>query len=485
MASSTTAEDHLSRWLFRVTTVVWVGLSVAWLKADVLIRDGDEEGHVGAAELIVGDLRSGDWMGYIERLWMGPMGEYPQAFTAGVGAWWWAWGVGLPSDTTIRMVCLFSLLTTALATARIARRYVPTEQAESGEFIAYFSVLLLPLGNGLTRHFMPEGALMAAVAVSLLLAHRLVERPSIGRAGLLGLSLGLGLLTKQTFPILIVLPLLWVLRRLGRRATSMLLVALSVALVTAGPWWLANASSQLDYGITSMANRSAGGVWAHLLYYPRILVFIGLGPALTLAGAWAAFKLWRASDQRGWIFGLIWLMGGVLLLTLIPKKYPRIAAPLTPAVAIWIAVLWTQSTGRKLALKAFGLGAIVSLSWASLRPGTLLQPINPVDLGCPQVWLRSPSAHDLGLAAALDDLSGRPPGDVLVEDDYTIPCDIQTTHSWSNHLAPYLRRAGHDRSVHTDPAQPHRFVIRVGSLEGAALDGEAPIRLEIRDRLSP
>ena len=35
-------------------TIAWLGLSVAWLDADRMVRDGDEEGHVGAAELFAG-----------------------------------------------------------------------------------------------------------------------------------------------------------------------------------------------------------------------------------------------------------------------------------------------------------------------------------------------------------------------------------------------------------------------------------------------
>ena len=64
---------------------------------------------------------------------------------------------------------------------------------------ALTGVLCLPLGNGLTRHFMPEGALMAAVSLAILSMFRWVERPNLSRAVQLGAVLGLGLMTKQTF----------------------------------------------------------------------------------------------------------------------------------------------------------------------------------------------------------------------------------------------------------------------------------------------
>jgi len=479
----TEASRHSS--LIKITTVIWLGLSVAWVDADKLIRDGDEEGHVGAAELFLGDLNTGSWLSFLERLWIGPMGEYPQAFAAGVGAWWWAWDGGLPSATAVRVICLLSLLVTAFATARIARRYVPNESKDAGELIAYITVLSLPLGNGLTRHFMPEGALMAAVAIALLWAHRLVERPSVSRALQLGVVLGLGFLTKQTFAFLVAVPLLWVLRRLGRQSVAMLALSVVAASVISGPWWALNAADQLSYGANSLSNSAAGGVWAHLVYYPHVLLVLGLGPALALSSVFAGQSLRKQSDQRGWIFGLMWLIGGLIILTLIPKKYPRLIAPLTPAIGIWIAMAWARAGGRRMALSGLGIGAILSVIWASVSTNPHFLPEKTVDLGCPQIWLRPPAQDDHGLSTVQQTLSSQPNGAIFVEQDYEIPCAIQTTHNWSTHLSPYLRRSGQERDVHTDENKTHDFIIRVGPTEGTIPIWEDSVHMSIRDRLTP
>ena len=326
---------------------------------------------------------------------------------------------------------------------------------------------------------------MGAVALSLLFAHRLVERPSMARALTLGSVLGLGCLTKQTFVFLVFIPLVWVLRRLGRQSTSMVAITLGTAILISGPWWMLNAFDQITYGAHSLANHSGGGLLDHLLYYPKVLVFLGLGPSLALAAALAARIVRDQPDRRGWLFGLVWLFGGLLVLTLIPKKYPRLLAPLTPAIAIWIAILWVRSTRSKTTLTLLGVGAVANLWLASSNPKFSIKTTNSVDAGCPQIWLRQPVPDDHGLATVQRILADKPPGAIFVAKDYEIPCHIQTTHRWSHHLAPYLRRAGLERRVHTDASQPHDFVVRVGPDEGPISIWKQSVHLDIRDRLSP
>ena len=74
---------------------LWVIVSLVWVNADRIVRDGDEEGHVGAAELYLEDLQAGQFGQALTRAWTGhEMGEYPQAFAATVGGWWWLLGSG-------------------------------------------------------------------------------------------------------------------------------------------------------------------------------------------------------------------------------------------------------------------------------------------------------------------------------------------------------------------------------------------------------
>ena len=465
--------------------LLWTTLSLAWLSQDLLVRDGDEEGHVGGAELFLGDLNAGDWLGFCERLFVGPMGEYPQAFTAGVGAWWWAMGDGLPGSLNIRAICLVSLLATALATSRIARRLVHGSNAGRAEVFALIGVLCLPLGNGLTRHFMPEGALMAAVSISILAMFRLVERPTLSRAVQLGAVVGLGLMTKQTFVLAAALPLMWIARRLGRSAWRKVLPAVLTATAVAGPWVVSNLSNQVRYSAESIAGNGGGELFAHLGFYPLALLKSGLGPPLALAFLLSAFSLWRSTDRRALMPTLIWFIGGLLVLLLIPKKYPRLMAPLLPGAVLCIAAAMVkiQVNNRWIAVSAaLAIPWIILTSLVEVPTHTR----NPeVDRGCPQVWMRPPVASSLGLAEVAQALSARPEGDVLVIHDPEIPCSLQTTHNWSSHLGPYLRRMGTDRTVHIDPNRPHRFVLSWTKEGGDIQVDLLSLGLNIRDTITP
>jgi hypothetical protein len=464
----------------------WAVLSLGWVSADRLPRDGDEEGHVGAAELFMGDLSQGDWGAYLERLWMGLMGEYPQAFTAGVGAWWWLFEGGQPGRVSVRGICLLSLAIAALCTGRIARRYVSEDDRETTELAAVMCVLALPLGNGLTRHFMPEGALIAAVAVSVWMAHRLVERPGFIRAVALGLCLGVGVLTKQTFLLLAAVPVLWVLRNMGRQGVLYGLCSLVCAVAVAGPWVIQNSASQLTYGFSSVLGNGDGGWWAHLQFYPLSMVLLGLGPPMTLLAMLALWRLRTVRDRRAFWMGAAWFLGGLLILLLVPKKYPRLMAPLLPGVAVWISIAASRVAHPRRWLTVGGMAAFGWLGVVS----TIDLPLHPsrpaIDPGCPQVWVRPPNPDDLGLSAVAEYLRTAPPGAVRVIGDPQIPCAVQTTHDWSSHLSPWLRRSGQERTVVADAGHPHQVVIDWATGPGQEI--AVPVlgaTAHIRDNLTP
>ena len=476
MQHSTTEGVRRWRW---AAVAVWAACSFAWLRADKLLRDGDEEGHVGAAELFRADLVAFDLVGFIQRLWVGPMGEYPQAFAAVVGAWWWTTGIGDPADPVVRAVCLMSLPIAALATGRIAGRMISGPQSGLAECWATVLVLCVPLANGLTRHYMPEGALMAVTALAILAALRWSELPSLGRSVQLGAIVGLGLLTKQTVVLALAVPLVWVMRDRLRSHFPMVIAAIAIGGAIVGPWWWVNGQQQLAYVGSSASGQGGGDVWSHAMFYPQSLWWVGLGPVLAVAAVIAG---WQGRGSRGWMLAMAWLVGGLIVLLLIPKKYPRLMAPLLPAVAVMAVSAW-RSQPRVLA--GVSAAAVVWLGWVSVAQVSIHARSPGVDPGCPQEWVRPPSATDLGLTEAVQRFEGLGPGDVLVRDDPAIPCSIQTTHDWSNHLSPLLRRRGKERAVHTDPTQPHRYV-----LEWSDQDGEHEVNalqksFTIRDKLAP
>ena len=464
----------------------WLAGNLAWLRADRLVRDGDEEGHVGAAELFRGQLMAGDWFSALRDALMGDLGEYPPLVPALTGAWWWLTGIGQPGAWPVRAGLLAAPLVAALATASVARRMAGRGNPEVAATGALVAALLLPLGVGLGRHFMPESVLVAAVAVAVAVAAWAAERPSPSRALCLGLVLGAGLLVKQTFVLVAALPVLAAGWRLGWRWC---LVGLAAA-ATAGPWVARNGTEQLAYGAASLSG--GGAAVAHALYYPWALATLVLGPAVALCVVAAVANSWAERDRRPLVVGLVWLVGGAALLTLVPKKYPRLAAPLGPAAALLCGVALGR-TERWRPWLASGSAAATGWLVATSTVGVPFPdpPAGGVDAKCAQVWLRPPSPDDLGLSAIASRLSALPDGPVSVVGGPSVPCSVQTTHDWAHHLAPYLRREGHERAVVETgpvaatvewvegsppagavavPALGGAFVVRAGGLAPGAVD---------------
>ena len=266
-----------------VMAIAWLAFNVWWLDQDRLVRDGDEEGHVGAAELFMVDLREHRFEDAGRRLFVDDMGDYPSLYPALVGGWWALMEGGDPGRMEVRAINLVWLAVAAAAVAGIAWR----AGADVGpSWMAGAAVLWLPLNGALCRHFMPEGLLAATVALAVLAAAWQRERPTVWRALLLGVALGFGVLTKQTVVLYVVFPI----AALVRWNWNLLLVPVAAAAVC-GPWLANNLLEQVDY-----AQDSAGypGGWVkHLLFY----VWAWSTPVSVRCGssAWA----WASSPGRG------------------------------------------------------------------------------------------------------------------------------------------------------------------------------------------
>lgn len=452
-------------------TTAWLGANLHWLSQDKLLRDGDEEGHVGAAELLRLHLDGGSVGRFFMDAWQGDLGEYPAVFPALVGGWWWLVGGGDPGQLRVRAVNLIGLLVAALATGGLASRLAPSARWRAG-VSALLLVLTLPLGNGLARHFMPEGLLTAAVAVAVLLAHVAGERRHTPSLVALGIALGVGVLVKQTFVLLAALPVLAAVAPARVRA----LLAAGVATAVAGPWVWSHAADQAAYAGASVQGGHRASLWAHALYYPAVAVDLLAGPVVVMAAAAGAWQLCRrgSPQARGRVIAGAWV-AGIVLLMVIPKKYPRLAAPLAPGlVLLAVTGLATTRTGGAALVATITLSAGWSV-WRSTHTHPPASWVPVVDEKCPQVWLRAPHPSDLGLSAVVEAARHAPgAGPVAVIDGPTLPCALQTTHPWASHLPPALRRAGVERQVHEGPAEDASVVVRFIPL-AAADPGDIPL----------
>ena len=437
----------LWRWAPRLLVALFVVSNLWWIQTDQLVRDGDEEGHVGAAELFLHDLNQGQATTALHRAFVADMGDYPSLYPASVGLWWWGTGGGQPDRLPVRGFNLVFLGLAAWAVYRLCGR-IPRRHAQLGAA----TVLFLPLPVGLSRHFMPEIALTACVALALAAAHWQQKKPSPQRALLLGLSLAAGMLTKQTFPLYVLAPLVLLVR--PHRSLIWLLPGLAIAL----PWSWTNLIEQQDYLAASAGYQGEAGWLSHALFYPRAIWNLGLGPLWTLLLLVAVGIAWSGRHRKETILALCWLIGGLIFLTLVPKKYTRLMAPLLPAVGILFAAAIAERP-------RFAAGVSLGIAWtcaASFLPGVTPSPsasIRNFDPGQVQIWFRAPEKRSLGFEAIADLAQQHPGLPVLIEGGPDLT-EVQTTHPWSDHLGPWLRREGLDREVYRDreALEPGRFL---------------------------
>ncbi|MFT4975825.1 MAG: hypothetical protein ACI8S6_001718 [Myxococcota bacterium] len=94
---------------------LWLAANLAWLHTDRLLRDGDEEGHVGAAELMLELIHTEGPLSFVAAAIAGDYGEYPPLYPALVAAWWWLMGSGQPGSFEVRAVGLLWPLISATA----------------------------------------------------------------------------------------------------------------------------------------------------------------------------------------------------------------------------------------------------------------------------------------------------------------------------------------------------------------------------------
>lgn len=428
------------RWpdaLAALLVAVFLLVNGAWLAQDRLVRDGDEEGHVGAAEMFVVDLASDRGTEFVSRTLWQDMGDYPSAYPAVVGAWWHLNGGGQPGRAGVRAINLLFLMAAATGVAGAAAGL----GARDGALLGGAAVLFLPLSAGLARHFMPEGALAATVALAVAAAAWQRRRPGATTAVVLGVALALGLLTKQTFVLYAAIPVGVLLR--PHRSLAWLPLGAAIAL----PWYVGNLADQLAYAEASVGY--PGSLLDHATYYWMALWQPALGPVWLALLIGAAVVAGRPTGRTPVVVAGAWLLGGMLLLTLVPKKYDRLLAPLLPATGLVLAAaVHARPRLAPAILAGVGWTTLVSFHEVPLAgPSPRAEAFHP---GCVQVWLRPPNPDDLGYAQVADQLAAYPPGPVLLVEPPGIPCSLQTTHGWGYHLGPYLRRAGGEREVLED-----------------------------------
>ena len=284
-------------------------------------------------------------------------------------------------------------------------------RSERAGLIAVYITGTLPLLYGLSRWYLVEYPLAAAVAVTFWLALVAAESLSLIAVATLGLACGFGLLLKADFPLFIFPALIYVAlrRRIGMRgALSFLLPCIAVA----APWYALHWRATLQNAIAAGFGKSAlvqgtGPIFSGgaILAYLRMVVNRGVSAYYLVlgGGALVAVVLQRRLGplRQTAVLGLwlapfiVFLFGG--------NKDVRYIAPILPAFALALACMVDAATedlrwiAPALLVFPFVSSVAVSFGWPYQAPG----------LGYAIRYERSSWGQDEILSAIADDLAYR------------------------------------------------------------------------------
>lgn len=350
-------------WLWHGAANFW------WLNVDTRQPYSDMAGHA------ITTLRLASWPwrqlvmdgGIVRELLH--VNPYPPFFY--VTALPFVWFVS-PSADAMLVVNIFYVGLLIFATYGIGRLAVGSAVGSSvggrAGLLAAFLVSMYPLIYGLSRQYLADVALTAvtAFAVFCLFWSASFQRrwPSL----ILGVTIGVGVLTKWTFIVFLLGPLAiavyLTLRQATRARLVNMLLAGAISLVIGLPWFLTNLEplqAFLEFNrVLAAPQEGEAPIWtvASWIYYlreltnqqmllPFFLLFVG-GVVLTL----------RRCRVNGYLWMLVaWIAVGYVASTLFINKDTRYTMPYLPAFALLTAIGLVQI--RHAVIRRVGLALIV------------------------------------------------------------------------------------------------------------------------------
>ena len=367
----------LALWLWHGAANFW------WLNVDTRQPYSDMAGHA------ITTLRLASWPwrqlvmdgGIVRELLH--VNPYPPFFY--MTALPFVWFVS-PSADAMLMVNVLYLGLLIFATYGIGRLAVGGRAG----LLAAFLVSMYPLIYGLSRQYLADVALTAvtAFAVFCLFWSASFQRrwPSL----ILGVTIGVGVLTKWTFIVFLLGPLAIAVYLTLRQATwpriINLLLAGAISLVIGLPWFLTNLEplqAFLEFNrVLAAPQEGEAPIWtvASWIYYlreltnqqmllPFFLLFVG-GVVLTLRRCRVNPYLWML---------VAWIVVGYVASTLFINKDTRYTMPYLPAFALLTAIGLVQI--RQAVIQRVGLALIVG--YALVQFAGLTVGLSPHVAGMP------------------------------------------------------------------------------------------------------
>jgi 4-amino-4-deoxy-L-arabinose transferase-like glycosyltransferase len=344
-------ELRTSRLALGVLTTFFLGSTFIWLRLDRTPPAWDDAYYLTSSLAMYDGLAEGGLPGYARQV-LTVMRSKPPLIAI------------LPTPVYLLvgrkpraafLVNLISLLLLFVTLYRLGKRY----SSRRAGLIALFISGTMPMIYGLSHWYLVECGLVAIVCLAIVLIAEWNETAGTWKAFLLGGTFGLGLLMKFSFPVYVLIPLIYQAAK-ERRAwlrPNILLAFTSPIVVLAAPWYLLNfrhaVGTALRAGSSETGKLYGTGELFSLVdlrsYFSQVFnagpaLYFALLPLLLLV----YFRVLPSRGKRGLLLSLLW---GSPLLFLAFGHYRdlRYAAPLFPALALALGILADTALERSRA----------------------------------------------------------------------------------------------------------------------------------------
>jgi 4-amino-4-deoxy-L-arabinose transferase-like glycosyltransferase len=220
--------------------------------------------------------------------------------------------------------------------------------------LAVFVAATMPLLYGLSHWFLVDYLLTALVCLTVCLVFVALERPDTSTFFLLGITFGLGMLLKISYPVYVFLPVLYMLIRLWRTSRltwTSLLALLAPGLVLALPWYAVNYRAAIARGFYSgfsaevqQAGSGTGPVFSIQAVSAYLLSLVNSGASAYYT--FLAIVLLPFQPKNGPLILTLWALPFALFL-FAPNKDLRLVAPILPVLSLYIASALVKATRGK------------------------------------------------------------------------------------------------------------------------------------------
>ena len=346
---------HLGRILLVFIFILLSLSTVVWTISDRTPPPWDPADHISAAYDYYGLLARLDLRGFARELFAAPHYYAPMVHLTSAIVFL-AFGASRVTGIAVNLISLACLMWAMSYMARALYGYARNDR-DSTASPPQLGLTVLPALVCACYHFNAwlmhdaflDFPLVATVAVSFALLIRAGDFKDRRAALLFGISVGIGLLVKQTFAFFFVLPAFYVALRVlfgrDRRAIANLALAGAAGVVIAAVWYAPhfrdviavydqNRHAAIDEGEAPLYSFESNFFYVHALISMQMQLPLGL---LFLGGV--LYSLVRCRKESVLLY--LWLISGIGVFALVANKDVRYTVPVLPAAAL-LSFCWLR-----------------------------------------------------------------------------------------------------------------------------------------------